>query len=120
MDDETRAALALFNRRLVQQADTERAQRRIDKALRAKDDAAARVRALEADTRAGATQRAEATAAYHAAVAAWDRARRGEPDLVSEPEPADAPEPAAPVEPAAAEAADAAAEPADAAEAPSG
>jgi hypothetical protein len=77
-DDETRRALALFNQRLAQEAATARAQRNLERAARAKDDAAARVRALDADSKATATQRAEAAAAYHAAVAAWELARNGD------------------------------------------
>jgi hypothetical protein len=79
VDDETAAALAIFNARLSHQADVERGQRRIDKATREKDQAAARVRALESDTKATAEQRAEATAAYKASVEALERAKKGEP-----------------------------------------
>lgn len=78
IDDETRRALALFNERLAKQAEDERAQKRVEKAVRAKDQAAAHVRALEADTKATAEQRAEAAAAYRAAIDALDRARRGD------------------------------------------
>jgi hypothetical protein len=78
VDPETAAALALFNTRLSQQAEGERAQRRIDKATREKDQAAARVRALEKDTKATAEQRADAAAAYKAALEAIERAKNGD------------------------------------------
>ena len=80
VDEATANALALFNARLAAQAENERAERRVQKAAKAKDDAAARVRALEADTKATAEQRAEAAAAYRAAVEAWERAKAGEPE----------------------------------------
>ncbi len=99
VDEATSDALKLFNARLGAQAENEKAERRVQKAAKAKDDAAGRVRNLENDTTATAEQRAEAAAAYRAAVEAWERARNGEAD----------PTPAAPVaENAAAE--DAAAE----------
>jgi hypothetical protein len=123
VDDETAAALALFNARLAEQAERERAQRRIDKAQRAKDDAAARVRALENDTKATAEQRTEAAAAYKAALEALERAKRGETGPAPADAPADGdgapadgegPEPEAPEAGAEAEAPDAAdTEPAD-------
>jgi hypothetical protein len=91
VDDETAAALALFNARLADQAARERAQRRVDKAQRDKDSAAARVRALENDTKATAEQRADAAADYKAALEALERAKRGEPAGVDGPAP-DAPE----------------------------
>jgi hypothetical protein len=78
LDAETRAALALFNARLAQQGEAKRAERQLAAAKRAKDDAAARVRALESDPKADADARATAAAAYRDAVAAWDRARSGD------------------------------------------
>jgi hypothetical protein len=80
VDEATANALALFNARLAAQAENERAERRVQKAAKAKDDAAARVRALEADTKATAEQRAEAAAGYRRAVEAWERAKSGEPE----------------------------------------
>src|SRR5690606_5237044 len=80
VDDETAKALALFNQRLAAQAEAERAQKRIDRAARAKDAAAARVRALENDPKATLEQRNEAATAYRAALEAWERAKKGEPD----------------------------------------
>jgi hypothetical protein len=78
VDKETADALALFNARLAAQAENERAQRRIDKATREKDQAAAQVRTLENDPKASAEQRAAATEAYKAALDALERAKRGE------------------------------------------
>lgn len=80
VDAETAKALALFNQRLAAQAEAERAQKRIERAARAKDAAAARVRALENDTKATVEQRNEAAAAYRAALEAWERAKKGEPE----------------------------------------
>jgi hypothetical protein len=83
VDAATNDALRLFNARLSAQAENEKAERRVQKAAKAKDDAAGRVRNLENDTKATAEQRAEAAAAYRAAVEAWERARNGEPDPVT-------------------------------------
>ena len=80
VDEATNDALRLFNARLGAQAENEKAERRVQKAAKAKDDAAGRVRNLENDTKATAEQRAEAAAAYRAAIDAWERARNGEAD----------------------------------------
>lgn len=80
VDEATNDALRLFNARLGAQAENEKAERRVQKAAKAKDDAASRVRNLENDTKATAEQRAEAAAAYRAAIDAWERARNGEAD----------------------------------------
>jgi hypothetical protein len=79
-DDEMRKALALFNAHLASEAEQQRQAKRVERATRAKDQAAARVRALDADTHATAEQRAEAAVAYRDALAAWERARNGEPE----------------------------------------
>jgi phosphate starvation-inducible protein PhoH len=121
VDEATSDALRLFNARLGAQAENEKAERRVQKAAKAKDDAAGRVRNLENDTKATAEQRAEAAAAYRAAVDAWERARNGEADpapsaapavddATADDEPADADEPAADEPAAEAPAAEAAAE----------
>lgn len=68
VDDETRAALLLFNERLEAAAADERATKRVAKAERAKDEAAAKVRKLESDSRASAEEKAEANEAYKLAV----------------------------------------------------
>lgn len=80
MDPSTADALALFNQRLTVQSDAERSERRIIKQTKIKDGAAAAVRAIEADTNATAEARNAAIEAYKEAVAALDRAKRGEPD----------------------------------------
>ena len=68
VDDETRAALLLFNERVEASAAEERAKKRIKKAERAKDQAAARVRKLSDDPSASAEDKADAEAEYKAAV----------------------------------------------------
>jgi hypothetical protein len=79
VDTETSAALILFAARHAALADQERDARRVEKAGKAKDEAAARVRNLENDTKATAEQRTEAAGAYRSAVEAWERAKSGEP-----------------------------------------
>ena len=97
LDDETRNALILFNARLVAQDELEREKRRVDKAAKAKDEAAAKVRQVENDPSATAEQRAEAQAGYLASLDALNRAKSGEPAAVddapadSEDDEADAP-----------------------------
>ena len=78
LDDETRNALILFNARLVAQDELEREKRRVDKAAKAKDEAAAKVRQLENDPSATAEQRSAAQAGYLAALDALNRAKSGE------------------------------------------
>jgi len=73
VDDETRAALLLFNQRLEESAAEERATKRVAKAERAKDEAATRVRNLGNDSSATAEQKAEAEAAYKDAVDEFQR-----------------------------------------------
>jgi hypothetical protein len=79
LDDETRNALILFNARLVAQDELEREKRRVDKAAKAKDEAAAKVRQLESDPKATAEQKSEAQAGYLASLDALNRAKSGEP-----------------------------------------
>ena len=79
LDDDTRNALILFNARLVAQEELEREKRRVDKASKAKDEAAATVRRLEGDPKATAEQKSEAQAAYLASLDALNRAKSGEP-----------------------------------------
>ena len=67
VDDETRAALLLFNERVEATAQKERGQKRIAKAERAKSEAAKKVRKLNDDPDATAEQKAEAEAEYKAA-----------------------------------------------------
>ena len=75
LDDETTAALTLFNEYVA--ADRERTQReqRLKKAKRAKDDAAALVKKLPAG--GSSTERSEAEAAYLAAAEKWKALRDG-------------------------------------------
>ena len=75
LDDETTAALTLFNEYVA--ADRERTQRekRLKKAERAKDDAAALVKKL---SKGGSSkERSEAEAAYRAAAEKWKAMRDG-------------------------------------------
>lgn len=68
LDNDTRAALLLFNERLEATALRERGEKRVAKAERAKEQAAATVRKLSEDSNATAEEKAEAEAAYKAAV----------------------------------------------------
>ncbi|MEO5839600.1 MAG: hypothetical protein ABIQ73_30490 [Acidimicrobiales bacterium] len=86
LDDETRNALILFNARLVAQDELEREKRRVDKAAKAKDEAAAKVRELEGNTKATPQQKSEAQAAYLASLDALNRAKAGEPAAGDTPE----------------------------------
>jgi len=79
LDDETRNALILFNARLVAQDELEKEKRRVDKAAKAKDEAAAKVRELENNPKATAEQKSEAQAAYLASLDTLNRAKAGEP-----------------------------------------
>ena len=72
VDDETRAALLLFNERIEQSAADDRAAKRVAKAERAKDEAAATVRKLGGSTSASPEDKAEAEEAYKAAVASYN------------------------------------------------
>lgn len=85
LDDETHAALTLYNEYV--KADRERSQRekRVKKAERAKEEAAALVKKLSAS--GSAEEKAAADAAYREANDAWRKQRDGE-----EPEPAAAEE----------------------------
>ncbi len=72
--------MILFNARLTAQEEQEREKRRLDKATKTKDDAAAKVRQLDSDPKATADQRAAAQSAYMSALDAWNRVKAGEPD----------------------------------------
>lgn len=80
LDDETTAALTLFNEYVDADRERSRREKRIKKAERAKDEAAARVKKL--NERGSAEEKAAAEAAYREASEAWKRIRDGE-----EPEP---------------------------------
>lgn len=73
VDDETRAALLLFNERIAEARADERAAKRVAKAEREKDEAAGRVRSLGNDSSATAEEKAEAESAYKAAVEDFNR-----------------------------------------------
>ena len=73
VDDETRAALLLFNERIDEARADERAAKRVAKAEREKDEAASRVRNLGNDSSATAEQKAEAESAYKSAVEEFNR-----------------------------------------------
>ena len=88
VDDETRAALLLFNERVEATAAQERGAKRVAKAERAKDEAAAVVRKLGDNPDATAEQKAEAEAAYKEAVAAFQTVKEN-PLAAAEPEPAE-------------------------------
>lgn len=70
--------LLRFNAFLAEQEERAREQRRVSKAERAKQLAAARVREVQADPRATREEKLAAEAAYRQAVDAWRAARRGE------------------------------------------
>ena len=83
LDDETSAALTLFNEYVDADRERTRREKRIKKAERAKDEAAARVKKLSGG--GSAEEKAEAEAAYRDASEAWKKIRDGE-----EPEPTEA------------------------------
>ena len=68
LDNETRTALLLFNERLDARALQERGKKRVAKAERAKDAAAATVRKVGENPDATAEEKAEAEATYKAAL----------------------------------------------------
>ena len=96
VDDETAAALTLFNEYLNADREREQRARRLKKAERAKDEAAAAVRKLEG-TDAAAETKAEAEGEYRKAADTWMRLRDGKEPGPAAEEPAaeTAPEPAA-------------------------
>jgi len=75
LDDETTAALTLFNEYVAADRERTRREKRLQKAERAKDDAAALVKKL---TKSGSSkERTEAEAAYLAAAEKWKALRDG-------------------------------------------
>ena len=76
LDDETTAALTLFNEYVDADRERTRREKRVKKAERAKDEAAARVKKL--GERGSAEEKAAAEAAYREASEAWKRIRDGE------------------------------------------
>ena len=77
LDDETAAALTLFNTYLAADRERQEHERAIRKAEKTKDDAAAAVRKLN-DRKAPATETAAAETAYREAVETLKRVRDGE------------------------------------------
>ena len=77
LDDETAAALTLFNTYLVADREQQAHERALKKAERAKDDAAAAVRKLD-ETKASAAETAAAETAYREAAEALRRLREGD------------------------------------------
>ena len=75
LDDETTAALTLFNEYVAADRERTARQKRLKKAEQAKNDAAAAVKKLAKDT--SSTQRAEAEATYRAAAETWQALRYG-------------------------------------------
>jgi len=77
IDDDTQQALLLFNRR-AEAAETARAaERRLAKAVKAKDEAAEALKRAQ-DSGSGAEAVAEAEATWRTAVDIWQRLRDGE------------------------------------------
>ncbi|MCB0993912.1 MAG: hypothetical protein KDB21_02390 [Acidimicrobiales bacterium] len=76
-DETTTQALGLFNQFLARQADREKADKAIAKAERQKNEAAGVVRKLQDDPKATAEAKAEAEAAYRAAVDAYNALKTG-------------------------------------------
>ncbi len=89
LDDDTTAALTLFNEYVAADRVRTRHNREIAKAEKAKDQAAAAVRKLEQGEASG-EEKATVEAAYRDAVAALKRVRDGE-SAEAEPETAEAP-----------------------------
>lgn len=100
LDDETSAALTLFNEYVDADRERTRREKRIKKAERAKDEAAARVKKLASG--GSAEEKAEAEAAYREASEAWKKIRDGEEPAA--PEAKATPAEDAPAEEASAEA----------------
>lgn len=76
LDDETAAALTLFNTYVTADRERQQHERRLKKAEKAKNDAAAEVRRLER-SRGSTEASAAAEAAYRDATEAWKRLRDG-------------------------------------------
>ena len=88
LDEETAAALTLYNTYLVADRAQQAHERALRKAEKAKDEAAAAVRELN-ESKAPAAETAEAEARYREAVEALRRLREGETAGASDGEAAD-------------------------------
>ena len=73
-DEETTAALALFNKGVETSKNEERSRREVDRAERKRKDAAEKLKAILADQDASPEVRAEAEATYREAAAEWSGA----------------------------------------------
>jgi hypothetical protein len=73
-DEETTAALALFNQGVETSKNEEQARREADRTERKRKDAAAKLKAVLADQDASPEARAEAETAYREAAAEWSGA----------------------------------------------
>jgi len=90
LDDETAAALTLFNEYVTADREATRRKREISKTEKAKEQAAAEVRKLDKDGGSAADKTAAETA-YRNAVAKLKLARDGvTPEPAAEPEPTEA------------------------------
>ena len=89
LDDETAAALTLYNTYLIADREQQAHERALKKAERVKDEAAAAVRKLN-DSKAPAAETAEAETRYREAVEALRRLRDGETADDSDSETAEA------------------------------
>ena len=77
IDDDTQKALLLFNRRAEAAEAAKAAERRLAKAVKAKDEAADALKRAQ-DSGGGAEEVAVAEAVWRTAVDAWQRLRDGE------------------------------------------
>ncbi|SVB49170.1 uncharacterized protein METZ01_LOCUS202024, partial [marine metagenome] len=95
IDDDTQKALLLFNRRSEAAEAAKAAERRLTKAVKAKDEAAAALKEAH-----GAEAVAAAEAEWRTALDTWQRLRDGEelPDEAPAEEAADTPDEEAPAE----------------------
>ena len=83
LDDETSAALTLFNTYLIADREQQAQERALKKAQKAKDEAAAAVRKLN-DRKAPTSEMAEAEARYREAAEALQRLRDGDTEASEE------------------------------------
>jgi len=91
LDNDTRAALLLFNERLEEAAAQRRADKRVAKAERDKETAAALVRKLGDNPQATAEEKAEAEAAYKASVENYNLIKADPTAGLDSPKPLSAP-----------------------------
>ena len=97
IDDDTQKALLLFNRRAEAAEAAKATERRLAKAVKAKDEAADALKRAQ-DSGGGAEEVAEAEAVWRTAVDAWQRLRDGEETADDAPAEDEAPGEEAPTE----------------------